>query len=90
MDIVGNAIFVEELVKLLVVDPMGPFHFAIQMRGSRPNVDVADIQCIEPPVEVRLEFGSIVSAPPARERATVAGLHRESEWLCLACTRHTP
>ena len=29
MDIVGNAVFIEELVELLFIDAVGPFDFAV-------------------------------------------------------------
>ena len=51
---------VEELVELLVVDPMGSLDLAIQVWGPRPDVDVADVTLFEMPVKVGLEFGAIV------------------------------
>jgi hypothetical protein len=43
MNVVGDAIFVEQLVELLIVDPVRPFDLAIQSRRPRADVDVADV-----------------------------------------------
>jgi hypothetical protein len=43
VDIVGDAACVQELVELLVIDAMGPFAFAIEVRSSGANVGVAHI-----------------------------------------------
>ena len=60
VNVVGDAVTVEELVELLIVDPMRSFDFAIQVWGPRPDVHVPDVACFEMPVEVGLEFGAIV------------------------------
>jgi hypothetical protein len=52
VNVVGDAVLIEELVELLVIDPMGPLDFAIEMRHPRLDVHVADIQGFEAPVEV--------------------------------------
>ena len=51
---------IEELVELLVVDAMGSLDLAVQVWRPRPDVDVADVERFEMPVEVGLEFGAIV------------------------------
>jgi hypothetical protein len=60
VNVVRNAVAIEELVKLLVVDPMGSLDFPVQMWCPRPDVHVADVAFFEMPVEVGLEFGAIV------------------------------
>jgi hypothetical protein len=60
VNVVGRAALVQELVELLVVDPMGAFDFAIEMRRRWPDVDMADIQALHMPVELRLKLGAIV------------------------------
>lgn len=56
VNIVGHAILVQQLIKLLVVDAMGSFHFAVQMRRPWPDVNMADVRGLEMPVESRLKF----------------------------------
>ena len=60
VNVVGDAVLVEELVELLVIDAVRPLDFAIEMRCPRANVDMTDVEGLEMPVEVRLEFGAIV------------------------------
>ena len=60
MDVVADAVLVEELVELLVVDAMRPLHFSVQTRGARADVDVANVAPFEVPVEFRLELGAVV------------------------------
>ena len=43
VNVVGDAVLVEELVELLVIDAVRPLDFAIEMRCPRPDVDVADV-----------------------------------------------
>jgi hypothetical protein len=38
MDVLGDAVLVEELVKLLVVDAMGSFDFAVQVESAAGSV----------------------------------------------------
>ena len=52
VNVVGDAVLVEELVELLVVDPMRPFDLAVEMRRPRPDVDVPNIQRFDVPVEL--------------------------------------
>jgi hypothetical protein len=60
VNVVADAVLVEELVKLLVIDAVGSFDLAIQVRCSRSDVDVADIERLQVPVKLGLEFGAIV------------------------------
>jgi len=60
VNVVGDAVLVEELVELLVVDAMGSFDLAVQVWCPRPDVDVADVEGFEMPVKVGLELGAIV------------------------------
>jgi len=46
MDIVADAILVEQLVKLLLVDTVGALDFAVQTRRSRADVDVPDVSLL--------------------------------------------
>ena len=41
VDVIGDAILVEELVELLVVDPVRPLDLAVEMRRARSDVDMA-------------------------------------------------
>ena len=43
MDIVGDAVFVEELVELLLIDAVLPFHFTVQVGRPRLDVGVTDV-----------------------------------------------
>jgi len=60
VNVVGNAVLVQELVELLVVDTVRSFDFAVEMWRPRPDVRVADVAFFEMPVEVGLKFGAIV------------------------------
>ena len=60
VDIVRDAVTVEQLVELLVVDAVRPLDFAIQVRRARTDVDVADVPRLEVPVELGLELGAVV------------------------------
>jgi hypothetical protein len=60
VNVIGHAVLVEELIELLVVDPMGPFNFAVKMRRARPDVHVADVQGFDVRVEQGLEFAAVV------------------------------
>jgi len=60
MDVVADAVLVEELVELLVVHAMRALHLPIEMRGARANVHVPDVEPLEVPVKLRLELSAIV------------------------------
>jgi hypothetical protein len=51
VNVVADAVLVQELVELLVVNAMGPFHLAVQTRRAWADVDMADITAFEMPVE---------------------------------------
>jgi ACR3 family arsenite efflux pump ArsB len=40
MDVITDAVLVEELVELLVIYAMRPLHLAVETRRARTNVDV--------------------------------------------------
>jgi hypothetical protein len=40
VNVVADAVLVEELVELLVVDPVGPFDLAVQVRRPRADVNM--------------------------------------------------
>ena len=56
----GGATVVQQLGELLVILPVGPFDLAIQMRGSRTDVDVSDVLRLQMPMKLGLEFGAVV------------------------------
>src|SRR5688572_17014919 len=60
MDVIADAILIEQLVELLVVDAVRPLHFAVQPGGAGPNVTVADVSTLQVPMELRLEFCAVV------------------------------
>jgi hypothetical protein len=60
MDVVADAILVEELVELLVIDAMGSLHLAVETRGARADINMPNVEPLEVPVELRLELGAVV------------------------------
>jgi hypothetical protein len=60
VDIIADAVLVEELVKLLLVDAVRTFDLAIQTWCFRTDVDVADDMFLQVPVEVGLELGAVI------------------------------
>ena len=60
VDVVADAVLVDELVELLVVDAMRALDFAIEPRRSRPDVHVPDVELLQVPVELRLKLGAVV------------------------------
>jgi hypothetical protein len=52
VNVVGDASVVQELVELLVIDPMRALDLAIEVWRSRADVDMADIQPLQVPVEL--------------------------------------
>ena len=60
VNIVRDAILVEELVELLFIDAVRAFNFAVQVWRARSDVDVADTPVEQVPVEARLEFRTVV------------------------------
>jgi hypothetical protein len=61
VNVIADAVLVEELVELLVIDAMRALHLAIKAWRARADVDVPDVSRLEMPVELRLEFGAVVS-----------------------------
>ena len=60
MDVVADAILIEQLVELLVVDAVRPLHFAVQAGCAGPNVTMPDVSTLQVPMELRLEFCAVV------------------------------
>ena len=60
VDVVRDATAVQQLIELLVVNSVRAFDLPVEMRRPRPDVDVANIQGLEVPVESRLKLGAIV------------------------------
>ena len=60
VDVVADAVLVQELVELLVINAMRALHLAVEPWRPRANVDVLDVPFLEMPVKVRLEFGAVV------------------------------
>jgi hypothetical protein len=93
VDVVGNAVLVQELVELLVVDTMRAFDFAVQVRGSRPDVDVADIQALDVAMELRLKLRAIVGLNDVnangRRRRTSSMKRIAVRWLHASYTLST-
>ena len=52
VNVVRHPVLVEELVELLVVDPVRAPNLAVQVRRSRPDLDMADVQPLQVPVEI--------------------------------------
>jgi hypothetical protein len=51
VNVIADAVLVEELVELLVVDAMRPLDLTIETRRTRTDVDVADVEPLEVPME---------------------------------------
>ena len=51
MNVIGHPALVEELVELLIIDPVGTFDLAIEVRRTRPDVDMPNVQPLQVPVE---------------------------------------
>ena len=60
VDVVADAVVVEELIELLGIDAMGSLHLAVEMRRAGTDVDVADIPFLQVPMELGLELGAVV------------------------------
>jgi len=60
VDVVADAILVEEPIELLVVDAMRTLDLAVEPRRTRSDVHVADVELLEVPVKARLELGAVV------------------------------
>src|SRR5262245_21918521 len=69
MDVVADAVLVEQLIELLVVNAMRPLDLSIEARRAWADVHVPDVESLEMPVKLRLKL------------ATVVGLHDvHAEW----------
>jgi hypothetical protein len=68
VNIVGDAVLVQELIELLVIDAMRALHFAVQTRRVQTDVDVPDVSRLEVPIMGRswwthFEFTRIYITP---------------------------
>jgi hypothetical protein len=52
MNVIVDAVLVQELVELLVVDAVGPLDLAVEVRRPGANVDMADVQAVQVPVKM--------------------------------------
>ena len=43
VDVVGDPVLVEELIELLVIDPVRPFDLAVQVRCPRADINMPDV-----------------------------------------------
>src|SRR6188768_795698 len=60
MDVVADAILIEELIELLVIDTMRALDLPVETRRAWSDVDVSDVQRFEMPVELGLKLRAIV------------------------------
>jgi len=60
VNVVGYPALVEELVELLVVSAMRALNFAIEVRSPRADVDMANVQRLDVPMELRLKLRPVV------------------------------
>ena len=58
--VVADAVLVQELVELVVVDAMQPLHFPVQPWRVWANVDMPDLAALKVPVELRVEVGTVI------------------------------
>lgn len=61
VNVVGYAALVQELVELLVVNPMRALDLAIEVWCPRADVDMANVQRLDVPMELRLKLRPVVS-----------------------------
>ena len=59
MDVIADAVLVEQLVELLVVETMRALHLSVQTRRTRADVDVPDVKSLEMPVELGLKLRTV-------------------------------
>jgi hypothetical protein len=70
VNVVADAVAIQELVELLIVDAMRAVDFPVQMWRPGANVDVTDVALLEMPVKLGLKLRAIVgSGRRAREMA---------------------
>jgi len=60
VDVVADTVLVEQLVQLLISDPMRALHFPVEARRPGTDVDVPNVQRLEVPVELGLELGTVI------------------------------
>src|SRR6516164_5563899 len=70
VNVVGDPVPIEQLIKLLIVDAVRSFDLAVEVRRPGPDIHVPDVELLEMPVELRLKFGAAVGlhdVDPKRE-----------------------
>jgi hypothetical protein len=60
VDVVADAVLVEQLVELLIIDPMRALDFPVEARRPGTDVDVPNVQRRQVPVELGLKLGTVV------------------------------
>ena len=60
VDVIADAVLVEQLIELLVIDAMRALHFPVEVRRPWTDVDVPDVHRLEMPVELRLKLGAVI------------------------------
>ena len=60
LNVIRDAVRVQELIELLVVHAMRSLDLPVQVRRPRLDVDVADVVALHVPVEGRLKLRAIV------------------------------
>src|SRR5689334_20615127 len=59
-DVVADAVLVQQLIELLVVDTVRAFDLAVEARRSWPDVDVLDVELVQMPMKFGLKLGAVV------------------------------
>src|SRR4030095_1473560 len=60
MDVIADAVLVEELVELLVIDAVRALHLSVEARRVWADVDVSDIQRLEMPMKLGLKLRTVI------------------------------
>ena len=60
VDVVADAVLVEQLVELFVVDAVGALDLAVQTRRPRTDEDMLDVEVPDVPAELRLKLVAVV------------------------------
>ena len=61
VDVIRDAVLVQQLIELLVIDPMGSFDLAVEVRRPWADVHMADVQRLKMPVKLRLKLRAVIS-----------------------------
>jgi hypothetical protein len=60
MDVIADAVLVEELVELLVIDTVRSLDLTVQAGCARANVNMPDVAGLDVPMKLRLELGAVI------------------------------